>query len=103
MNKEEHTVYAMRFASQQMLIDKLERENNNLKKMVIHKHKYASEMEGKYILKKYKLDELRSWLEKEIIDSKAGSSQYYWFGRVLSKLNELKDSDVDERRRNKII
>ena len=33
--------------------------------------------------------ELRSWLEKEIIDSKAGSSQYYWFGRVLSKLNEL--------------
>lgn len=53
-----------------------------------------------YLEKYHKLleqkKELKSWLEKEIIDSKAGSSQYYWFGRVLSKLNELKDSDVDE-------
>ena len=39
-------------------------------------------------LKEYR-QELRSWLQDEIIDSKAGGSQYYWFGRVLSKLNEL--------------
>ena len=46
--------------------DRLERENNQLKKMVNHKHKYCSEMEGKYILEKFKLDQLRSWLEDKI-------------------------------------
>lgn len=34
-------------------------------------------------------EELRSWLKDEIINSKAVSSQYYFFGRVLSKLEEL--------------
>lgn len=41
------------------------------------------------------INELRSWLEDEIIDSKAGGSQYYWFGRVLSKLNELENKDEE--------
>ena len=48
--------------------EKLQQENNQLKEQ---------------------RQELRSWLEDEIINSKAASSQYYWFGRVLSKLNEL--------------
>lgn len=39
-------------------------------------------------LKKQK-EELRSWLKDEIINSKAVSSQYYFFGRVLSMLEEL--------------
>lgn len=49
------------------------------------------QQENNYL--KAQRQELRSWLEEEIIDSKAGSSQYYWFGRVLSKLNELEGNN----------
>ena len=55
-------------------IHSLEQENNQLKEQ---------------------RQELRSWLENEIIDSKAVSSQYYWFGRVLSKLNELEGGNSE--------
>ena len=76
-------------------IMKLQRDKEKFEKLAIHRYKYASEMEGKYILEKAKKDQLRSWLENEIIDSKAVSSQYYWFGRVLSKLNELEGGKND--------
>lgn len=65
---------AQRIYYQRQTIKRLEKENNQLKEQ---------------------RQELRSWLENEIIDSKAVSSQYYWFGRVLSKLNELEDGKND--------
>lgn len=65
---------AQRIYYQRQTIKRLEKENNQLKEQ---------------------RQELRSWLENEIIDSKAVSSQYYWFGRVLSKLNELEGDKND--------
>ena len=65
---------AQRIYYQRQTIKRLEKENNQFKEQ---------------------RQELRSWLENEIIDSKAVSSQYYWFGRVLSKLNELEGGKND--------
>lgn len=65
---------AQRIYYQRQTIKRLEKENNQLKQQ---------------------RQELRSWLENEIIDSKAVSSQYYWFGRVLSKLKELEGGKND--------
>ena len=71
----------------------LRQENTQLKKMNLNKHKYASEMEGKYILEKYKVDQLKSWLEKQVFN-RGGSSidlaiENHAFCIVLDKLNEL--------------
>ena len=60
----------------------LERSNNRREETIMHLRDENIDLSDK-------IDELRNWLQDEIIDSKAGSSQYYWFGRVLSKLNEL--------------
>ena len=60
----------------------LERSNNRREETILYLRDENIELSDK-------IDELRSWLQDEIIDSKAGGSQYYWFGRVLSKLNEL--------------
>lgn len=80
-------------------IKQFQQENNQLKKMVNHKHKYCSEMEGKYILEKYKLDQLRSWLEKQVFN-RGGSSidiaiEIHTFCKVLDKLNELEGGKND--------
>ena len=66
-------------------ISSLEQENEKL-------HHYKTLYQS---LKKQK-EELRSWLKDEIINSKAVSSQYYFFGRVLSMLEELEGVNDDK-------
>ena len=72
-HKEQYRKYNKKYRENNLTTyDRLKQENNQLKEQ---------------------RQELRSWLQDEIIDSKAGGSQYYWFGRVLSKLNELEGDE----------
>lgn len=76
----------------------LEEKNNQLKEQLEKKYEKVGTLTTEILYEENSklqsvLKELRSWLEDEIIDSKAGGSQYYWFGRVLSKLNELENKD----------
>jgi len=72
-------------------------ENQKLRNTIIHKHKYASEMEGKYILEKAKRNQLRSWLE-EYKENASNSLDSYdcgiadCLGDILNKLNELENN-----------
>ena len=81
--------------------DRLYKENNQLKEQIEELNNYCDSQDLliEDLRKDYAITkELRSWLENEIIDSKAVSSQYYWFGRVLSKLNELEGGKNDSKR-----
>ena len=66
-------------------IERLKAREEEISKMYLAGHKYASEMEGKYILAKYVIDELEKWLEE--------SAKYepYVYNGVLDKLKELKE------------
>lgn len=44
--------------------ERLKAREEEISKMYLAGHKYASEMEGKYILAKYVIDELEKWLEE---------------------------------------
>lgn len=86
-SRNEDSVYAMKYASQQMLINELQQENEKLKH---YKKLYQ-------ILKREK-EELRSWLEewKETLETDFSRDEFedgnlVAIEDVLSKLNELEE------------
>ena len=52
--------------------DRLKAREEEISKMYLAGHKYASEIEGKYITEKYIVDELEKWLENEIRETEKG-------------------------------
>ena len=48
--------------------------------------KYANEMESKYIIEKYIVDELEKWLEDNW-----QQTQDIWYVKIINKLKELKE------------
>ena len=85
-SRNEDSVYAIKYASQQMLINKLQQENKKLKH---YKKLYQ-------ILKREK-EELRSWLEDGFGYDKGVVAEEYIeaIENVLDKLNEL-EGDKNE-------
>ncbi len=87
-------------------------ENSKIIKMNLNKHKYASETEGKYILEKTKLDQLKKWLNEDYFNYRTG-----WFTqdmettyrvdehiktikKVIAKIEELEGNNDGDIYRN---
>ena len=94
----------------QIKIEQLQQENKELKEILennskinIADHKYASEMEDKYLIEHNVLTEFEKWLETKLQkESKVETSnettskvilnkKYYVFNECLDKLQELKE------------
>ena len=101
-------------------IENLQQENQRLKdtvaknnKIYLNTRKYTSEIEGKYVVAQYILDELEKWLKEKIENFKEQIINFdLWhevgtdinflilnkqlYEEVLNKLQELKGSDKNE-------
>lgn len=77
-SRNEDSVYAMKYASQQMIINKLQEENKYLNVSLIQKVKIISELE--------------KWL-KEMLDSENDIFSVVRVKDVLDKLNELRSKE----------
>lgn len=72
----------------QQKVNQLEEENKKLKKMHNHLHKYASDMEGKYVMAKGVTDWLKIWLE-EMLDKPNDIFSVVRVKDMLDKIKEL--------------
>lgn len=88
-------------------IERLKAREEKISKMYLAGHKYASEMEGKYVLAKYVIDKLEKYLEEEQTRLARECSNIYEDGlgktrlvnedifneitRIKNKLKELKE------------
>lgn len=99
----EETMRCLKEANKE--IDRLNEELKQAKEIALNDHKYASEMEDKYITANNIINELEKWLEQEYAFVKANSIQEpnnpEWYIKrnerknILDKLQELKGSDEE--------
>lgn len=82
----EDGIYAMRFASQQMLIDKLQQENKQLKDNWNKLREYVKETRIKEFEKAFGKRNAKTFKQAEIIA----------FNMVIDKMQELEKSDSNE-------
>ena len=72
-------------------IKQLQQENNQLKKMVNHKHKYCSEMEGKYILEREKNKKLHNKIDKLLKENESLRARIKTIKRLRKKQTQKKN------------
>ena len=79
-------------------IEQLQQENKELKEILennskinIADHKYASEIEDKYLIEHNILTEFEKWLEERIKSTKLSLIEIITFKRCLEELQELKE------------
>ena len=99
-SRDEYSVYAMRFASQQMLIDKLQQENKILKENAEHNDKVVDKVNWENMLLKKENKQLKdNWNDLKKYAKEIISTDNELYGTdLLDKMQELEGSDSNEKR-----
>ena len=92
----EDGIYAMRFASQQMLIDKLQQENQQLQERIEYLERSNNRREDTIIEQRQEIsnlednwNKLKEYIEYELKTSFKSSSRFYYFSIIFEKMQEL--------------